>query len=378
VITTGHRGLSGLEELADEWRAATRVQPGRFFNEHAWWDAYLTALEPEPDRVVFLRLARAGELVAIVPLRQSTATRGRLTVRIVEIPRHDHLPLAGVYARADLSLDDLLDGIVAGLAQRGIRWDLLSMSHLLEEGIFAQRVKRLAWRSVREHVKRCEEVACTGQWDDYAAKLSSNFRSNLNKAFNKLAKLPDVKYATLRQLPEMLDAYPHFGRVEASGWKGEAGTAIVQDPRLDRFYRKLLDGFAPLGRARINTLAVADQIIAAQFCLVDVTSGRRTIYVFKLAYDETVAKLAPGNMLLRRVITSGDYDAVNLVGSPPWFGQWNPSATEVGRLTVFNTTARGALLLAADRAKTIARPIYHRLRALRRPAEAPHTGGGGP
>ncbi len=374
ITATVHRGRQGLDELAAEWRAATAALAGRFFAEHAWWDAYLEALEPEPERMIFVRLARGGELSAIVPLREGTVTRHRVPARVVEIPRHDHLPLAGVFARPGLSLDDLLDGIASGLGGHGIRWDLLQLSHLLEEGVFAQRPTRLAWRSLREHVKTCDEVRCSGPWNDYAAKLSSNFRSNLNKAFNKLQKTADVEYAMLRELPAMLDAYPHFGRVEASGWKGEAGTAIVQDQRLDRFYRKLLAGFAPLGRARINTLAVAGTVIAAQFCLVD----QRTIYVFKLAYDETNSKLAPGNMLLRRVIASGDYDAVNLVGSPPWFAQWNPASTEVYRLTLFNTSARGALLLAADRAKELARPIYRRLKALRRPAAAPRSDGGAP
>ena len=86
----------------------------------------------------------------------------------------------------------------------------------------------------------------------------------------------------------------------------------------------------------------------------------------KLAYDERHARLAPGNMLLERVIqsgiASGSFRHVNLVGDPPWFKDWRPQEMPVFTIELYNGTAAGLALLAIRRVKQWLRSIFYRYR----------------
>ena len=359
-VVSVHRGAAGHRALRERWDALAADVGARFFCTWGWYDAFLAALEPDPERVLFACLEDGGALVAIVPLREERVVRRGVPIRQLGLPRHDHLPLAGVPCRDALSLDELLDALAAGLRAAGVPWDALVLSHVLAEGLFAQPPARWGWRTQLGHVKTCDEVACDA-WDAFAARLSANFRSNLNKAKNKLAKERDVRFGVAESAAAMAELFPHFAALEAAGWKGKAGTAIAQDARLEAFYRRLIDDFAPTGAVCMPYLWLGDRLIAAQLSFVD----NETLYVDKLTYDETQSKLAPGNLLLKHVIAAGTWKRVNLVGSPDWFQQWSPTKTDVIRVTAFNATARGALLLAEARAKAIAKPLYQRLRAVR-------------
>jgi CelD/BcsL family acetyltransferase involved in cellulose biosynthesis len=345
-----HRGRAGLAELRESWEHASSSWGGRFCSQWAWWDAYLSTLEQDPERVRFARITERGSLAAIVPLRPGDATASPVRARRLEIPRHPHMPLTGFAVRPDLDLDTLLSALAEGLAATGVGWDELVLTHLLAEGVFARPPGRWRWQTTIEKITTCDQVHCDRPWDVYVASLSSNFRSNLNKAQHKMAKLGDVRLSVATTLEQALELFPLFQELEASGWKGKAGTAIKQDPRLIGFYRRLLEELVPRGRARLNCLEAGGRTIAAQLCLVD----GETLYVLKLAYDEAFAKLAPGNMLLRQVIASRAFAHVNLVGSPPWFAPWRPQPLDVYRITVYNTSARGGIGLCAAHARRLA------------------------
>jgi hypothetical protein len=127
-------------------------------------------------------------------------------------------------------------------------------------------------------------------------------------------------------------------------WKGRpirvaAGCQFMVDP--DR-------------RHSLTALQMVQACIAgpqAQFCVRD----EDTLYVLKLAYDERHARLAPGNMLLERVIAcgfaSGSFRHVSLVGDPPWFKDWRPQEAPVYTIELYNATPIGLMLLAGKRAK---------------------------
>ncbi len=357
---TVHRGRAGLDALRARWETASAAWEGRYFTRWGWWDAYLSALDPSPEGVVFCAIEDHAELVAIVPLRETRVVQRGVPIRVLSLPRHDHLPLAGVLHRPSLTLDDVLSSLAAGLKRAGVQWDVLSLSHVLAEEMFEGSPSRWGWRAQVNHVKTCDEVRCASTWPAIEAALSPKFRKNLNQSVRKSSG-PEFHYGVAATLEEMTALYPQFLDLENSGWKGQEGTAVAQDPRLDAFYRSLLDYYGARGRARISYLSMSGKMIAMQFCVVD----HRTLYVLKLAYDEGVSSLGPGHLLLRHVMRTGEFDAINLVGSPPWFLKWKPAQTEVRRFTIFNVTPRGALLLSASRAVDAARPWVRKLKEAR-------------
>jgi CelD/BcsL family acetyltransferase involved in cellulose biosynthesis len=107
-------------------------------------------------------------------------------------------------------------------------------------------------------------------------------------------------------------------QVEASGWKGRAGTAILSQDSTARFYRQIAREAHERGLLRFSSLAVDGRVVAFDLALV--AYGR--YYLLKIGYDEELRKFAPGLVLRRAVIErcfSTEIDVHEFLGPDmPW------------------------------------------------------------
>ena len=87
-------------------------------------------------------------------------------------------------------------------------------------------------------------------------------------------------------------AVERFLELEASGWKGRAGTALAT-ANDDRFFREACAGFAAEGRLQLLALGTASNTVAMKCNLL---SGD-AVFCLKIAYDEELAKFSPGVQL---------------------------------------------------------------------------------
>ena len=347
------RGTQGLRAIASDWvEIANQLRRRRFYHWYGWLRSYLNALEPDPAALNLFVLRAGSRPVAIIPLKFECERRFGIKVRVLTLPPHVHLPLRDVLCVADAIAGDVLDSLLAFLREQRKRWDMIRFADVMHESPLASLQSESGWRMIVRHAKTCDCVVCDRPYETLVRSFSRNFRSNLTKARNKLAQETGVEFESVSQPgPDMQRCFAEFLEVEASGWKGSAGTAIKLHPELLRFYESLIAELAPGGAVVINCLRAAGAVIAAQFCMRD----EDTLYVLKLAYDERHARLAPGNMLLERVIASGfasgRFRHVNLVGDPPWFKDWRPHEVPVYTIELYNATAVGLMLLAGKRAK---------------------------
>ncbi len=86
--------------------------------------------------------------------------------------------------------------------------------------------------------------------------------------------------------------------LEASGWKGRMGTAILNDPDLVTFYTRLVRSFAAKGRLEWHMIRVEGRLVAAQ---MGIRCGA-SLMLPKYAYDEEFAECWPGHILVEEVI----------------------------------------------------------------------------
>jgi CelD/BcsL family acetyltransferase involved in cellulose biosynthesis len=354
-----YRGITGLQQIASDWSAvADRQFRQRFFHWHAWFEAWLGALETEPDAVRFFVVCRDDAPVAIVPLKSARRRVLGMPVRSLRLPRHAHLPMGDMICAAGVDPADVLHELGAFLSAEGEAWDVIEFAPLLEESPTVAALPNLPGIVHVTREKTCDQLECAGDFDTIKAKFSKNFRSNLNKARNKLAKRENVRMSSVSGHGQLQSAFEDFLALEASGWKGAAGagTAIALHPELINFYQALIDKLA--NRVVINSLHVDGELIAAQFCVRD----NDTLYILKLSYDEGHARLAPGNMLLEQVIeqgiASGEWRYINLVGDPPWFKAWMPESQGMFSVRLCNRSIGGVGLWLALCAKSRLAPLY--------------------
>jgi hypothetical protein len=125
------------------------------------------------------------------------------------------------------------------------------------------------------------------------ASLSGRRLKELRRLGRRLAEFGALLFTATAE-PDAVDAaLDDFLMVEASGWKGAAGTAVLADTELCDFIRTALQGLAHEGKVAINRILIDGGAIAAA---VTLRSGDAA-WFWKIAYDERFARFSPGVLL---------------------------------------------------------------------------------
>jgi CelD/BcsL family acetyltransferase involved in cellulose biosynthesis len=98
---------------------------------------------------------------------------------------------------------------------------------------------------------------------------------------------------------EALEAWlADFLRLEASGWKGRAGSALASAPDSKALFCDAVRGAHASGAIVCLSLSIGDQIVAMSSFFLKDGHG----FGFKCCFDERFASYAPGILLLRRIM----------------------------------------------------------------------------
>jgi CelD/BcsL family acetyltransferase involved in cellulose biosynthesis len=161
----------------------------------------------------------------------------------------------------------------------------------------------VAWQAMEDGIGRGELVAVARRDFDRAAfapegdnpqlPLSSRRRADLRRTRRRLEELlgGDVE---LVQVDSAGGGVDEFLALEASGWKGDAGTALSASASHARFFADLCRGFARQGRLEMMALRCAGRTLA----MATLLAARNSRYAFKMAFDEEFRKQAPGAQLI--------------------------------------------------------------------------------
>ena len=142
-------------------------------------------------------------------------------------------------------------------------------------------------------------VCVRGDFDAYWARRSSGLRQNLRR-YERRAEADGICFEmrTLSDPADMAAAVARYAALESRGWKARQGTALRDGNAQTRFYTALLQAPGAGSQAIVHELWHADQLVASRMALQ--TAGMRVM--LKTSYDETMAALAPGQMLLKRAL----------------------------------------------------------------------------
>jgi CelD/BcsL family acetyltransferase involved in cellulose biosynthesis len=218
---------------------------------------------------------------------------------------------------------DVMSALLAALQGIVPGWRQLEIAHIPETSpTVAIAGKGLrGYRFLNEYHGRFSFINIDGSYEDFFKHLSSNFRKQLRKTDKKLLALPDVSTSFLTNGP-FDSALDSFLKLEASGWKGKAGSAILSSAELTRFYHRLVHRLAEPGWVEFHFLHSGDAAIASQLAIRMGSS----LIVFKIAYNEEYAACSPGNQLFRRCVERefalGKAERINCLADTAWHRTW--------------------------------------------------------
>ena len=342
-VVTDYAAFVGLEA---EWNdAVERARVPHPFLRHewmrTWWDTFGASAQLH---IVVVRDVTG--IVAIAPLMRETTRMYGVPVTRVRLIQNDHTPRADfiIAGRADESYQAIWES----LRGDGESWDVLQLSQLPRTSPTIATVTRLAaadklatgtWQS-----SDSPYLELAGTWDDYLRSLSAKFRSNVRNRMTRLTKIGEPTFEVLRDRAAIESGYADALRLEASGWKQQAGTSICSDPAVQRFYTLLTERATEQGWLELLFLKVGDRRIATSYG--STYDGR--LFLFKTGYDPEYATCSPFKLLtyfaIQHAYAHGLRELDFLGDSEPWKLEWTTTARSHDWLFVFSDTRRARLV----------------------------------
>ncbi|WKA26780.1 GNAT family N-acetyltransferase [Bradyrhizobium roseum] len=145
---------------------------------------------------------------------------------------------------------------------------------------------------LQSHVRACLDA--TADADELLREaLGAKKLKDLRRQRNRLTEHGDVQFDVARTPTEIAAAVETFLVLEASGWKGQRGTALSQDEGDAAFVRRATAALAGTGECEIVTLRAGQTPVASAIVL----RHQDRAFYFKLGVDERFAKYSPGVQL---------------------------------------------------------------------------------
>lgn len=123
--------------------------------------------------------------------------------------------------------------------------------------------------------------------------LGAKKLKELRRQRHRLAEHGIIRFEVARTRKEVAAALEILLRLEAGGWKGKRGTALIQDDGDAAFIRRAACALAETSQCEIVTLYSGDTPVAAGIVL----RHQDRAFYFKLGVDEHFAKSSPGVQL---------------------------------------------------------------------------------
>jgi CelD/BcsL family acetyltransferase involved in cellulose biosynthesis len=310
------------DELADRLRVSPFLRPGWFT---AWRRAFGTG------RLEIIAARRGGRLAAVAALE-----RTRLVLRS---PTNWHTPLWAPLAEDADALRVILEQMVA----RAKPWLSLGFVGLGSDELEASRQAARSCRTRIYTLERSPYVLLEGTWEEYARRLTAKRRSNLRRLERRLQEHGHLAFEVHDGRRELSALLEEGFRVEASGWKGERGTAISSTPQTRRFYEDAAAWAARRGSLRLGFLRLDGRPLAFDFAIEEV--GAHSL--LKTGFDEAWRAYAPGVLLRQRMIERAfvlGLDTYEFLGdATDWKLEWIDSTHERVAVEAFRRSPAGTV-----------------------------------
>jgi len=162
--------------------------------------------------------------------------------------------------------------------------------------------------------------------------IHKNMRDSLRKAQRRVAASGDASVVVATG-SDVAEAYEAFIELEASGWKGRGAGALVKT----RQEREMLRDYLRVSNtAQVRSLHIDGRLVASQ---VAVTVAR-TLFLWKIAYDQQFATLSPSNVLMADLVESccadPGIDRIDCLVWQPWHARWGMVREPTYSLLAFN------------------------------------------
>lgn len=296
------RELAQVATIQDEWRElATRALVPNVFYEPAFALAAAPVFGRDAGAVLVWSGTNPRRLVGFFPARVATRRYG-LKLPLLVGWDHPFAPL-GVPLVEHEAAEPVIAAWLAHLAGNAALPGLLLLPFMPAEGPFAAalaailRRARMPAAAFNRH-SRALLAPGSNRTAYVECALGARKYREVCRTVRRLHDAGAVLYTTATEPEAVGRALEDFLALEASGWKGTAGTAAACSEDIRGFVSAAVNALAGEHKVAIDRILLDGRPAAAAITL---RSGD-TAWFWKIAYDETLARLSPG-VLLTALVT---------------------------------------------------------------------------
>jgi CelD/BcsL family acetyltransferase involved in cellulose biosynthesis len=285
------RPLAALADIRDPWRqlAERAAEPNVFYTPD-----FALAAAPALGRDVEAILVWSSEraLLGLLLFRGSSRRYG------IKLPlligwTHPFAPLGTPLVDRDATAE-VIAAFLAHIAGDTAFAKLLLLPLLPVTGPVAQALRTAsetrggAHAAFGAHRRAALDLAAGPR--DLDEVIGAKRMREARRLRRRLGEAGQVEFAVAHTASDIAPALQRFLALESQGWKGAAGTALVQSAAHRRFAELALDALAHRDEATIAELTLDARVVASVILL---RSADRA-WSWKMAYDERMARFSPG------------------------------------------------------------------------------------
>ncbi|MES0812825.1 GNAT family N-acetyltransferase [Roseibium sp. SCPC15] len=331
----------------DAWQKLSEaaLDPNPFYGP-AFLRAFLEHMPGYAARLIVVKDQATGDWLMAAPIRRH---RPGILLPVNSSLATDYAPLG-----TPLLHPEAQENVVSTFFRKASGWqNVLTVPFLPLSSETARRMQSVSGIHCAVTVKT--ERACHWGGAEGQAQFASAFkgkrRKELRRLLRRLGDDDQVKFEHLSGL-DVIEGFEAFLQLEATGWKGRVGTALVNQDSTAAFARKAIAGLAASNNVRLDQLWSGDRLVAS----IVMIQQRGNSFSWKIAYDEAFSRYSPGVQIAMQAFRQNlempgfrFADSLAIPGhamiEPLWKGR-----LETGTLLMADGTLGGALqkLCSAD------------------------------
>ena len=279
------------------------------------------ALDPDFVEPLLDVFGRGSERLAVYGDPAAPLAMGLLTQRkpgVWETFQPHQAPVAPWLMDPGIALEPLLKELLRAVPSVGLLVGLTQQDPAL-----APRPDSSRYLRTLDYIQTAR-IPVHGSFESYWAARGKNLRSNLKKQRSRLIKEAVQAHLEILDSAEAVAAaIDDYGRLESSGWKSQAGTAVSSANSQGRFYGEALRRFAQHKRAIIFRYWLNGRVAAMDLCILH----HGVLIILKTAYDESHAPYSPASLMredaFRWIFARGDVRMIEFYGRlMEWHRKW--------------------------------------------------------
>ena len=277
-------------------------------------------------------------LVFAIPLTKKHTNKYGFKTCYIQITSHNHIDFYTAAGQNEANEEAMIVSLVSALKTQVNHWDLFFSRRWYFQSLKTQAI------TSRTYSRTAAYFSLDGK-SEIKQVLPKKLVKNLLRFERKLTNSDSgLQLQIIKEKTEIQEALDQFYRVEASGWKAKAGSAIGINTDIREFYDQSWKSFANTGNGVVFLLTTEEQCIAAGVAYLK----NNTVYLHKIAYDESLAKLSPGSILVKRIVeyamAQEEIMKICFNTNPGWISRWHPDIAQLWAIQAFNSSVKGQLI----------------------------------